>query len=246
MVSKGARLAVLVSLVCVARSFCQEPPPHEPPPPHERKPSQWAGELSLGFAPTFFHATYGDSGEDGDYWINGFAFSFDYRAVYKPNGFCFAVKMVIGGVGADMDIPSGYDAAGFTFDMGDLDGWDYWASYTIGKQFEHDIFTFTPTVGLGASWFFLEGDGQVGYSGYTYYFDYDVSGYQVALCADFAFGIMFSDNVGISASLLMACSLFGSVSESVDIQDMGSASEDYDLDFGCFSCIPSFYLTIRF
>ena len=239
MISKCVKLAVLVSLVCVARAFSQEPPPRV-------KYSQWRGELSLGFAPTFFNANYGDSDADGDYWVNGFAFSCDYRVVYKPNGFCFALKMVIGGVGADTDLPSGYSMEGFTFDTGDLNGWDYWASYTIGKQFEYDVFTFTPTVGVGASWVFLEGDGQMSYSRYTYYFDYDVFGYQVALCADLAFAVMFTDNVGISASLLMACSLFGSVSESVAVSGAGSTTADYDLDFGCFSFIPSFYLTVRF
>ena len=239
MSAKGVKLILLVSLVCVARSFCQEPP-------KQRKPSLWQGDLSMGFAPTFFHATYGDSNTDGDYWINGFAFSLDYRAVNRVNGFCFAVKMVIGGVGVEAEFPSEYDTEGFSLEMGDLNGWDYWASYTMGKRFEYGIFSFTPTGGIGASWVFLESDGQMSYSRYTYYYDYDVFGWQVALCADLAFDVMFTDNVGISASFLAAISLFGGVSETVGVSGSGSATEDYDLDFGCFTFIPSFYLAIHF
>lgn len=234
---KGAVLAVLVSLVCVVQSFSYEPP--------RARYSQWVGELSLGFAPTFFNIKYDDGGTDGDWWVRGFAFSCDWRTVYKPNGFCFAVKMLIGGVGSDANLLDDYGLEGFAQDAGDLNGWDCWVSCTAGKRFEYNVFTFTPTLGLGASYLFLEGDGQVSYSRYTYYYDCDVSAFQVALCADLTFGVMFTDNVGISASFLVGCTLFGGVSESVDFSGAGSLTEDYNLDFGCFSFIPSLYLTAR-
>ena len=235
MISKGAKLAVLVSLVCAARSFCQESSSSP------AKYSQWTGVISLGFAPTFFNAKYAD----GDCWVSGFAFSCDYRALYKPNGLCFAAKMLIGGVGSDTDLPSGYNTEDLTLDTGELNGWDCWTSLTVGKQFEYNVFTFTPMLGLGASYFSLEGEGQASLPSYTYYLDCDVSGYQVAVCADFTFGIMFTDYVGISASLLLSCSLFGSVSQTLDIQGAGSVTKDYSLDFASFSFIPSFYLTAR-
>ena len=235
MISKGAKLAVLVSLVCVARSFCQEPPPRA-------KPIMWQGDLSLGFAPTFFHVTYGD----GDCWVNGFAFSCDYRGVYKPNGFCMAVKMAIGGVGANADVPDEYNTEDFTINMGDLKGWNWWASYTIGKCFEHGAFSFTPTAGIGTSLAVLEGNGKMSYPYYAYHYNYELFAIQLALCADLAFDVMFTDKVGISSSLLVALSLFGSVSETVDVPGIASATEDYSLEAGCITFIPSFYLIIRF
>ena len=232
MVCKGARMVALVSLVCAARVFCQERA--------RAKSSAWANELSLGFAPTVFHAKYG--GTNGDCWINGYAFTLDCRAVYKANGFCVAAKAAIGSAGGNADFPG--DSEEFTLDMSNLSGWDWWLSCTAGKRFENATLSFTPTTGLCTSWALLESSGQVSYSGSTYYCDWEVKAFQLALCADLAFEVILTGKVRTTASLLVALTLWGSVREEASITGVASSTQEYSLDAACVSFIPAFYLTI--
>ena len=233
MVSKGARLVALVSLVCAARVFCQEST--------RVKSSAWRNELSVGFAPTIFHAKY--DGTNGDCWINGYAFTIDSRTVHRSNGFCVAAKAAIGSAGGNADFPG--DSEEFTLDMDNLSGWDWWLSCTAGKRFENDSLSFTPTAGLCTSWVLMESSGQLSYSGSTYYCDWEMRVFQLALCADLAFEVILTGKVSISASLLVALTLWGSVSEEASISGVASSTQEYSLDTACVSFIPTFYLTIR-
>lgn len=200
----------------------------------------WQTELSAGFSPTF--VTVGFDGIEET--AKGGAFAFDGRVVNKNNGLSLILKAGIGNAVADF---GGWDYEGSYgfYDFGDMEGFNFYGAYLVGKKLasRDGRVSFTPALGFAFDWFSCETSktGKAVYGRYEVDYEYDADCWAAvfAVCADFRLSAMFSPRVGFSASLLAACALVGSVDFSVDGYSVGDASADA----GTWSFVPQFCLT---